>query len=81
MRRFGRRSLTNGGSGEGHAHESPDRVSGFTRPRTGGEWVDREVVVDGNLVTSRKPDDLPAFNEEMIELFARGRVRTRAGAP
>jgi protease I len=37
----------------------------------GATWVDEEVVVDGNLVTSRKPDDLPAFNEEMLALFAR----------
>jgi protease I len=36
----------------------------------GAEWVDEEVVVDGLLVTSRKPDDLPAFNEAMVELFA-----------
>jgi len=36
----------------------------------GVEWVDREVVVDGNLVTSRKPDDIPAFNRAMIEQFA-----------
>ena len=36
----------------------------------GAEWVDEEVVVDGNLVTSRKPDDLPAFNDAMVELFA-----------
>jgi protease I len=36
----------------------------------GADWVDEEVVVDGNLVTSRKPDDLPAFNEAMLELFA-----------
>ena len=36
----------------------------------GAEWVDKEVVVDGNLVTSRKPDDLPAFNREALELFA-----------
>ncbi len=36
----------------------------------GAEWVDEEVVVDGNLVTSRKPDDLPAFNEAMLALFA-----------
>jgi protease I len=36
----------------------------------GADWVDEEVVVDGNLVTSRKPDDLPAFNEAMVELFA-----------
>lgn len=35
----------------------------------GAEWVDEEVVVDGNLVTSRQPDDLPAFNERMIERF------------
>jgi protease I len=37
----------------------------------GAEWRDEEVVVDRNLVTSRKPDDLPAFNREMISLFAR----------
>ncbi|MGA8245804.1 MAG: type 1 glutamine amidotransferase domain-containing protein [Nocardioides sp.] len=36
----------------------------------GAEWVDEEVVVDGNLVTSRKPDDLPAFNEAAVSLFA-----------
>jgi protease I len=32
--------------------------------------VDQQVVHDGNLVTSRKPDDIPAFNKEMIALFA-----------
>ncbi len=37
----------------------------------GATWVDEEVVVDGNLVTSRKPDVLPAFNEELLALFAR----------
>jgi deglycase len=36
----------------------------------GGEWVDEEVVVDGNLVTSRKPDDIPAFNREMLRIFS-----------
>jgi protease I len=36
----------------------------------GADWVDEEVVVDGNLVTSRKPDDLPAFNEALVRLFA-----------
>jgi protease I len=36
----------------------------------GAEWKDEEVVVDGNLVTSRKPDDLPAFNEAAIAAFA-----------
>jgi protease I len=37
----------------------------------GAEWVDQEVVRDGLLVTSRKPDDLPAFNREMISAFSR----------
>ena len=37
----------------------------------GAEWVDQEVVVDGNLVSSRKPDDIPAFNRAMIDLFKR----------
>ena len=37
----------------------------------GGNWVDEEVVVDNGLVTSRKPDDIPAFNREMIGLFSR----------
>ena len=36
----------------------------------GAEWIDQEVVVDGKLVTSRKPDDIPAFNREMVRLFA-----------
>ena len=39
----------------------------------GANWVDREVVVDGRLVTSRKPQDLPAFCREAIRLFAAGR--------
>lgn len=38
----------------------------------GADWVDEEVVVDHGLVTSRKPDDLPAFCEKMIEAFAGG---------
>jgi protease I len=36
----------------------------------GADWVDEEVVIDGNLVTSRKPDDLPAFTRAAIDLFA-----------
>jgi protease I len=39
----------------------------------GGTWVDREVVVDEGLVTSRKPDDLPAFCRKIVEEFAEGR--------
>jgi protease I len=41
----------------------------------GANWVDHEVVRDRNLVTSRKPDDIPAFNREMIAMFAEGRGR------
>jgi protease I len=39
----------------------------------GGEWVDEEVVVDGGLVSSRNPDDLPAFCAKLVEEFAEGR--------
>lgn len=38
----------------------------------GAKWVDREVVIDNGLVTSRNPNDLPAFNQKMIEEFAEG---------
>ena len=39
----------------------------------GGKWVDEEVHVDQGLVTSRKPDDIPAFNAKMVEEFAEGK--------
>ena len=38
----------------------------------GARWVDKEVVVDRGIVSSRKPDDIPAFNRKMIEEFAEG---------
>lgn len=38
----------------------------------GATWVDQEVVVDGNLITSRKPDDLPAFCREIVKALAKG---------
>lgn len=38
----------------------------------GAHWVDEEVVVDNGLITSRRPDDLPAFNKKMVEEFAEG---------
>jgi protease I len=41
----------------------------------GAKWVDREVVEDGSLVTSRKPDDIPAFNKKVIELFSQASQR------
>lgn len=40
----------------------------------GGKWEDAEVIVDHNWVSSRKPDDLPAFNREMLALFAEQKV-------
>jgi protease I len=49
----------------------------------GGTWVDEEVVVDDGLVTSRKPDDLPAFCKKLVEEFAEGvheRQRVKAEA-
>ncbi len=39
----------------------------------GAKWVDEQVVVDGQLVTSRKPDDLPAFNREITRVFGQSR--------
>jgi protease I len=39
----------------------------------GAEWVDREVAVADGLISSRKPDDLPAFNRKMTEDFSKGR--------
>ena len=38
----------------------------------GGTWVDQEVIVSNGVVTSRKPEDIPAFNREMISLFSKG---------
>jgi protease I len=45
---------------------------------SGAEWVDQEVVVDRNLVTSRKPDDIPAFNKAINELFGQKQHRSAA---
>ena len=44
----------------------------------GGNWVDEEVVVDQGLVTSRKPDDLPAFTSKVVEELAEGRHEAQA---
>jgi protease I len=43
----------------------------------GAQWMDQEVVIDGNLVSSRKPDDIPAFNGGMIDVFSRARPEAR----
>ncbi len=44
----------------------------------GAEWIDQEVVRDGNLVSSRNPDDIPAFNREMIKLFSEAKAQRPA---
>jgi protease I len=36
----------------------------------GAKWVDQEVVIDGNLITSRQPDDIPAFNKALVSMMA-----------
>src|SRR5438477_3884005 len=46
----------------------------------GGNWVDEEVVVDNGLVSSRKPDDLPAFCAKVVEEFCEGRHEAAAVA-
>ncbi|MEP6808990.1 MAG: type 1 glutamine amidotransferase domain-containing protein [Chthoniobacterales bacterium] len=47
----------------------------------GGTWVDEEVVVDNGLVTSRRPDDIPAFNRKMVEEFAEGKHEQQSARP
>ncbi len=46
----------------------------------GGKWEDREVIVDRNLVTSRQPSDIPAFNREMVRLFKESKSRKLSAA-
>jgi protease I len=69
------------GAAKGHRMTSWPSLKTDLR-NAGAEWVDEEVVVDGTLITSRKPDDLPAFNRAMIDVFsgARASGTARAGA-
>ena len=58
------------------------RIASWPSVRTdlrnaGAEWVDQEAVTDGNLVSARKPDDIPAFNRAMIELFGGARAKAK----
>ena len=46
----------------------------------GAEWVDQEAVTDGNMVSSRNPDDIPAFNRAMIDLFSKTAGQSRRAA-
>jgi protease I len=43
----------------------------------GAEWVDREAVIDGKLVSARKPDDIPAFDRAMVEVFANAQSKSQ----
>jgi protease I len=62
-------TVVEAGAAKGHRMTSWPSLKTDIR-NAGAEWVDEEVVVDGKLVTSRKPDDLPAFNRELVRLFA-----------
>jgi protease I len=46
----------------------------------GAEWVDEPAVTDRNIVSSRNPDDIPAFNKAMIELFSKASAREKRAA-
>jgi protease I len=62
-------ALIESGVARGHRMTSwPSLKTDLTN--AGAQWVDEEVVVDGKLVTSRKPDDIPAFNREITRLFS-----------
>jgi len=47
----------------------------------GGKWIDKEVVQDGNWISSRKPDDIPAFNDKMIEVMSQKVRASVRGSP
>lgn len=61
--------LVSSGLARGHKLTSYFTIQDDMR-NAGAEWVDQEVVVDGNLITSRNPDDLPAFNDALITKLA-----------
>jgi len=90
---FGRLTLKQTGHKvEGEYDNPPGKVNGTVSGRkltsfpsiktdvrnAGGNWVDEEVVVDSGLVTSRQPDDLPAFNDKLVEEFCEGRHAEQA---
>ncbi len=64
-------TLIDAGIAEGHRLTSYESIQTDLR-NAGADWVDEEVVVDQNLLTSRKPDDLPAFNRRLIEEIGNG---------
>jgi protease I len=62
-------TLINAGQVKGHTMTSWPSLKQDLE-NAGARWEDREVVRDGNLITSRKPDDIPAFGKAFIELLA-----------
>lgn len=69
-------TLIDAGVARGRTLTSYDSIQTDLK-NAGAQWVDREVVVDAGLVTSRKPSDIPAFNEKMIEEFAEAGLESR----
>ena len=69
--------LVSAGLVRGHKITSFQTIQDDLR-NAGGEWQDSEVVVDRNWVSSRKPDDIPAFNREMLRLFAQAKSGAQA---
>jgi protease I len=73
-------TLINAGGVQGHRMTSYPSIR-LDLENAGAEWVDEQVVTDHGLVTSRKPDDIPAFNKKMVEEFREGVHESRkAGA-
>lgn len=68
--------LINAGVAEGRTLTSVANVS-LDLKNAGADWVDREVVVDAGLTTSRTPDDLDAFNDKLVEEAAEGKHRAQ----
>ena len=68
--------LVSAGLTRGHTMTSWPTLQDDIR-NSGAKWEDREVLRDGNWVSSRKPDDIPAFNREAIKLFSESRQKTR----
>ena len=65
-------TVVESGAAKGHRMTSWPSLQTDIR-NAGAEWVNQEVVVDDNLVTSRNPNDIPAFNREILKLFAASR--------
>ena len=71
--------LVSAGLAKGHTLTSYHTIQDDIR-NAGAKWVDKEVVTDRNWVSSRQPQDIPAFNSAMLELFAHSRQKATASA-